>query len=526
MPLKQTLTKALKQALPPKVAMALALRTGQRRKIIDWEAITQCHLSLYPGAEKRTPQNFIPSLFEVYYGKKPANHLVPATRSGYADGFVPYYRGVTKLVLHNFFGRNYGIRDPILFRMVVCDGLRPAWVSSVVLPSDGVHFQNDFLCEENQAQLPEHGTLMVQAFHPRIKTLVSQLRFFAFYSDPQKGSVCGIHSMPIPESGLGAPFRPAHRSFARAQGKVYYHTCLNAHTPLAAIPTADENFSRWEADGLTGPAGFITMDNSDGPPWAVWHDGPDSHRLAAAPSPRKLGTVKTGFLVPDFSRHAPVVLVSAAQVGFLPEKITIRAMDPQGNLLAEKNVAPGLDPYFVDLREVFAGASLQGSVSFIFDFGRDRGEFEKYPVGMLHIYYRSPQGFSDQLHSENTIGFSSDPVPKMKAYRCRKFAPLLADPSYTFTYAIINVGGENNNSDTEIKLRLSTDAGSEFVLMHPILPNGITPIDGDFLLKTIASAIRHAAVVQIEHERTNYAASWYCVNRKTGHLGGDHFSGG
>jgi hypothetical protein len=78
-----------------------------------------------------------------------------------------------------------------------------------------------------------------------------------------------------------------------------------------------------------------------------------------------------------------------------------------------------------------------------------------------------------------------------------------------------------------VTIRVFTDKGSEHLAQFKVRTDGITNIRQDEVLKIVGqSNILQTAIVQIEAETTNYNATWYAVDKRTGHIATDHFTGG
>ncbi len=294
------------------------------------------------------------------------------------------------------------------------------------------------------------------------------------------------------------------------------HVCMDIRSKLARFDTRMP---------IPGSGAYITLENTSGSPIAVWHDGSTTHLEESFSSIKNLGKCKTAFSIPDFSVHAPIVFVSTSQVGFKVDRIRFEAYRDNVELLAQEDVLISSDNDSVDLQEVFAKYKISGLVSVVATFSRDLSEFKSMPACYLHLFYRSGSMYGDQVHSHFTVGYKNDPFPRFGSYRCRKSAPFINDDRLSFIYSIVNVGGIGPNPDNLIKVRILTDTGAERVVHHTLPENGIYHIFGHEILKAIEHEIKRAAIVQLEHETTNFNASWFVLENKSNHLGVDHFSG-
>lgn len=518
-----------KKYSPPFVTNFLYEKILGYHRVIDRAALMNFHQKQFSSGGVVSKASFLSKLFNYLYEQHDINLIIPALDVPCAQSFVPYYRGVTKALVYNFFSRNYGIRDPILFRFCIFSDSKPVWLCNQILKADQVYLFDASESQKNLDHLPRFGSLLVQAFHPRICTPNEQLRYFAIYHDQQQGLVSGTHSLQLPDRGIAKNWQPSFRAFSPVSNDIYLSTFNSVHLDAVSMPpqgSLNGSLSRISVrEPLIGANSYYSIDHNQSPT-SIWHDGPVPHWAPVSEYKKSIGTLKTALFVPDFESHAPVILFSYSQIGFEVKKLTISAFDGERKLVGNEVVKIDSENQSIDLKHVFGHYQLKGPHSFIVDFLRDIGEFQVLPVCYLHVYYRSGTRFGDQVHTENTIGYDNDPFRRHKSYRCRKFAPLLCTPDLRFIYCIYNVGGVIHNPERTVKIRIISDRETERVLHFPVGAESISCIEGETLLKEIDQQIDKAAIVQLEHETTNFSATWFAINTKTRHLGVDHFTGG
>ena len=514
---------AIARTLGPDVFGTLAARLN-REPAFDRASTARRQLESHQGARTVSREKLTASLLDAGYSASDPNLIVPDQGVPSAYSFVPYYKGITRIVLFNFFRINYGIRDPVLFRISVLDGRTVVACEQRLLSADAVVDIPDPAARFGN--LPVHGSIVLEAFHPRVETPGGQLRYFVFYRDDTSGSISGVHSMVFAPSGLTPLASPSYRAFGLGDVAHRYHSPTRSRSPLVCSANRGE-IGRLISDSAVAIPGYMTAETAAGIPVAVWHDGPTPHFVREAGEKRAVAPPYTAFFVPDFRAHAPLLLVSASQIGFPAKRLTVHLIGAGDAAVASRNVELGSDPASVDLAEVFSSDGISGPVSVVVEFDRDIGEFSSMPACYLHIYYRAPGGWSDQVHSHNTIGYAEDPFRTARPYRCRKFAPLLSDPALEFHYSIINIGpGRRPLRDTTIRVRLFTDTGEEHVWSEQLSPQGITNFSAKNLLDARGVKSGGAAIVHFEHESTNFNGAWYAWDRVSGHLAVDHLTGG
>jgi len=512
----------------------------------DKDIFTQHHIEKYKS-KKVFPSNFIGSIFEIYYGGLDPNSIAPAGDVNNASSFVPYRRGLTSIILYNFFKTNYGIRDPVLFRLSIVSEGKVYWTNQYLLAGDEIKKIADPCLEFNIDNFPEQGAAVVEAFHPRIKTLENQYRFFGFYENKTAGTLAGVHSAGLPKRKVTRLEPASHRSFsAAAEVETNYNSLLHSALPMYNVSAADKgklskmqiscDVPSMETQLLSGikscrtSFGYITIN----PPGqkdkvsAIWHEGPDSHLVQEADIKKEICPCVQAFFIPDFSVNAPLVLVTKQQIGFQPDHLTFRVLTEGGDTVAEREVDLNGDEEeaCLDLAQIFKDDEIKGPVNVIVDFHEDTGSFSSNPTCYLHILYRSANGYADQCHTHRTSGYWNDPFRSNRSYRCRKFAPLIKSEDLSFVYSIVNVGGNGPNKDDSVNVRVITDQKGEFVLNFEVATDGVTNIRGDDILESVGERIDEFAIVQLEHETTNYNGNWLAINKETKHIAVDHFTGG
>lgn len=508
-----------------KRAFARWIESAGRTQELDLSKAGKWQFKHNPGSQFVSAQALTSKLFAAYYGEDSVDAIVPDHSVPSVHSYVPYYRGYTSTLIHNFFKINYGIKDPVLFRLSIFCEREVFWTQQFLLPGDGVSFIED--PARRITALPQTGTLVVEAFHSRIATPASQLRFFVLYRDEGNRLVSGVHSMPVKSaSGWHALGQPSYRGFGEARGA--YEYCHAVSPPAPLMPTAGERLLRkLRCQNPVPMGGFIVGKSANAGPASVWHDGTTPQRLSVATNTRSVGKSYTSFHIPRFEHHAPYVLVSSAEVGFQPRSATIRIVPEGADAAAEQSISIDYDNFTIDLSELFANTKLTGPVNVAVEFDRDIGDFTELPQNMLHVYFRSPAGLADQAASYNSLGYFDDPFRKKRSYRCRKFAPYVSDPNLQFTYSIMNLGSDGKSlRDSTVRIRIYTDSGSEHLMLRKLSPALITNMPAEEILGSSGANIHNAAVILIEHDTINFAGSWYVADRNSGHLAVDHFTGG
>jgi hypothetical protein len=485
-------------------------------------------LKQHPLARVIPASKILPAFFKIYYGNCSPDEIVPDESTPFASAHVPFSRGRTNLLFFNFLQRNYGIRDPLLIRLSIMRGEEFFWSKQYLFTPNEVKYITNLGSEADTDVLPEQGIVLLEAFHPRIKTPGNEFRFFVFFRDGKKGLLSGVHSIPAPLQSYVQRQSLCYRGYI-PQGNYAYLSNFADPRQEIEISGPQELFSAAKTkDPLKGANGFCIIHDGDGAPFALWHDNCTSamstvkHTLSADKKPQNC---VTAFYIPDFKLNAPLIRVSAEEVGFPVESMTLKIHLESGEMIGQKTIHLVEDKSGFDLAKIFEDINIEGGVYCVADFHRDQNEFTHRPAMHLHVYYRGPNHLADQSHSQYSNGLRNDSDPQPRSYRCLKMAPLFKNLRSVF--AVVTAGGNQKNPDNTITLRVFTDMGTEHVFnKYPLsVSDGVSIIHGDNLLKEIGQNICEAAVVWFEHQTSNYSGLWYAIDRDTGHLATDHFTG-
>ena len=228
--LKRGIFNLVAKCTSKKAAASILVKSGSRQWYMEPDALIQFHLKQYPDAKIVNKEEIVSAVFSAFYEKTAVSHIIPNADIPHSQSYLPSFKCINRLVFFNFFGRNYGIRDPILYRLIHLQEGQPLFVRNFVLPADGVKsvVLNDLFPEI--VNVP--GTFALQAFHPRMKTIGNQLRFFGLFQDNIQGTLSGVHSMPLPKDYVVGMTKPSLRSFAPKVANTFFHTCQENGIPM------------------------------------------------------------------------------------------------------------------------------------------------------------------------------------------------------------------------------------------------------------------------------------------------------
>jgi hypothetical protein len=464
-------------------------------------------------------------LFEAYYGRRLADAVSVGEDTPWLHSYVPFVRGQTHVIAYNFLRDNYNLRDPVLLRVwVTGPGIldSPRVLNRIFASDEVVHFepdQLDALVEFDGAL----GSVHLQLLHPRVATANGEFRFLAYYHAPGAGCA-GIHSLGA--RGLHYLGSSFGSRAVLADGRIH-HAVDPVHVQQVHAALEGDLLSRTRsiAHPLKGPAFFVSTD-AHCRISAVWHDSDMTQTLLRRPVPEPICPIRQVFPVVDFPTGAPTVWVDPGQIGFAPARLRFIAHDAGGHVLADRTSEPGAMPGVIKLAELFSDASRSRLAYIVTDFGADHGQFEVPALAYLQLWYPGSHGAGDQVHSQITPSYWTDPLAEPVPYRCRKFAPWSADARLEWRYAIANIGGVGGNRDESVRFRICTDDRRERVIDLPVPDERVAWFDGTDLIRECGLDGARSAIVQIEAETTNFNAFWLVSDRQSGAHGIDHFTGG
>jgi len=488
----------------------------------DLESVNRHHRERHGVTSEIPPNELIESIFSIYYGRADAQSIVPTVDTPASRSFIPYTKGATSAIVFNFFRMNYGIRDPILYRISIIHDETVYFSSQFLLPGNGVKLVQDPATEASSEDLPANGILLVEAFHPRIRTRMNELRYFGLYAG--SGSICGVHSFYF-NTGRFVEFNhPGTRAFGPKTKTAEYYDHFGRVNDLTT--DAAHGLGHFRASLPTLAPGFVGVRSALRALSAVWHDNIAGTLVPPANAPEEKERCVQALYIPNFKLNAPLLLAHEREIGYRPNKMTLTLRNSSGGLLGEVHHEQGRAVDTIDTRRLFSGLDFDGPAFLYIDLGRDVGDFQSRPVNFLQIYYTCGDGLADQVHSHMTFGVHNDVDSKNRSYRCRKFAPYIRDENYRWEYSLVNFSGGPANKDADVSVRVMTDTGREAVFSHSLPTQGIGVIKGDSIVNAVEGDISKCAIVQIEHETTNYNGSWHVTDIRSGHVGTDHFSGG
>ena len=502
------------------------------KKIFNPRNFETAYLKNYPSTKIIPADELLPELFKVYYGVKTVDQISPEIGTPCAFAYVPYYHGKTKLLMFNFFSRNYGIRDPLLIRVSLIKGSKICSIKQSIFAPDQVYLE-EFL-DTNNDDVCQFGTALVEIFHPRIKTQNDQFRFFVIFRDQNEGKISGVHSMGFNKLKIHQKqLNTGYRSYTPSQTQAHYFDMTEPRMPLVSDNKQNGELLLYAnlKQSYYYTLGYLCLEDDANSPSGIWHDNLENNTVNVCSNKFQSGTnspCMTAFYVPDFQHNAPVALISSHEIGFQPESLLIRAFYESGELITERSIEVKSDPDSIDLAKVFSEDSIEGSTFFVVNFGRELMEFENAPPCSLSLYYGCGRRFADQVHSltSHYIGYQQELRPNPKSYRMRKMAPFFKEDGLKFAYSIVTAN-LRKISEVTVNLRVFTDMGTEHVFnRYPLLNDGVAVIHGDSLMETIDSNIEQSAVIWFEHQTLNFNGAWFAIDKNTGHVGVDHFTGG
>lgn len=465
------------------------------------------------------------AIFKAYYQQiDPAEIYVPDDMAR-LHSYVPYVRGQSHVVAFNFLRRNYNLRDPVLLRVWVtgADAPQSKQVHQRIFPSDAViHLDPIFWDSMTDFEGPL-GQIHVQVVHPKAFTTNGEFRFFSYYQN-QRGPCAAVHSLGA--QGLKW-LGPSLGSRAVLSLDRLHHAVdplqVRRINPISSTPTLSPTAAADHT--LKGPS-FLVSTNDHFEVSAVWHDSDYVQTLRPSDSPRTLCPIRQVFPVLQFPEGLPRAWVDPGQIGFAPTAIEFKAYDHQGRPLAKCTWRPLNLPAVVDLQHLFQDSPACTMAYVVADFGADHGDFDSPALAYLQLWYPGREGSGDQVHSQITPSFWTDPAGVPASYRCRKFAPWVRDPALRWHFGVINLGGVGGNRDTHVQVRIFTDDGQERITRHTVPDEQLTWIDPQSLMDACGLQQSQSAVFQIESETTNFNAYWMVANPASGTHAIDHFTGG
>ena len=188
------------------VTYAKSIASRMMGRSVLWDIESKILAQMANSDTVKDDQSFSGLLNDYYNSGKTPNFAIRGDADSASISSVPYFPGTTELLIYNFFGSNYALRDPILFRITLIIENEPISTRQIILGSNEIKWVEDvdtFLNIKNTQTEP--GVILVSAHHPRISTRNREFRFFGLCRSSQ--GLAGCHSMPagvksLPKGGV------------------------------------------------------------------------------------------------------------------------------------------------------------------------------------------------------------------------------------------------------------------------------------------------------------------------------------
>lgn len=467
--------------------------------------------------------NFEEIIYKAYYGFIDINEYNLDLGVNRGAGYVPFKYGSTQLIIFNFLRINYSIKDPAFFRIsIIFEGKLVYQKNFIVAANSILSLDNKYFDKiDDLTNNKSLGIAVVEVYHPKLKLQNNLFRFLALYNNGIE--LAGIHSISISNQ--------ISRKYLgnRALGFVnegYYYVSTN-DIIYSYIYNNEDDLNLMSGDIEIGIPGFIVKTNKNSDISSVWHDC-DKHFSMLTPTVfnKRYGNIRQGFTLPDVESEVFIV-IRKEQIGFLPKKIKLDLYSKKNNIRESLIFDINKNNSYIHLTKKYFSKKHSGPVSIIADFGKDHGEFKGNATNYLFLYYKSPDGFTDHVHSQISSGFYMENEKIFSSFRCRKFGLLIKKKGFESQYSIINDGGLYPNKDNRVKIRIFTDKDNEFVFSKKLKKKIVNIITSDEIFKFIGkNSISKVGIVQIENDFTNYNGNWIIYNKINGKIAVDHLTGG
>ena len=494
------------------------LLIGLKKKVPFFEPSNiDLHYINKGSSKSLTPENYLKIIYQRFYNGQSVEDLVPSEDLNFCESWVPYQKGKTHLGLYNLYHNNYGIKDPLYTRISVISHEKVLNSKSFILKPKEAKLIDVSTLFDN-----EDGSLLVQVFHPRVKVILNQFRYFGFYGDEKGNILSGVHSMPIPSrKGYIGLNKPKFRSYSWKESQTQYESFSEHNIP----GVINEEFGYFETQKDLKGIGYITIKDKDQNITSIWHDGPTPHSNKISDQQgEQIGKVKTSTFVPDFKLNAPHIFIHEDQVGLKSKEfeITLFKENPDSPI-AKKSFTFDGKFITIDTSKVSEFGSIEGSINIAVHFKEDLSQFQSVPNFYCHFYFTNKGHPSDQVHSQATFGYKNNPFKSLNKFRCNKFAPAVINSKHSNFYSISNIGPNKENAAKDLKVRVYSSEGKEYITYLSVPAKGLLNFSFDELGLNIENGY---ATVIIEDEYTNYNANWFVLNKETGSVATDHFTGG
>lgn len=459
---------------------------------------------------------------------------------------LPYYTDSQLLIFaNNFFPVNYSLRQPILVqysvidafgKVLFCDSSTIAPYSQKILKipahidgseaSDCFAYIQCFSLRLNPNHGANDGYYRVHGFYPKGKGASSSYSI--------------VHSMPytrhqaminiVQHNVFYKSTRGVLPSSFSGSASISTYQIRDSHSYPSGRQVLEKDADSYVFKSKTKLMGFFAARNKDFKGISgIWHDGP-VHYIKERSNDSNAQRVNrlTGFYVPSLKQNAPFMVIDNQTLGFngpcnLSICISMQSREIKIPITYNGGVMIIDSQKYVRTDQYDEPASVY--ISFL---GIKPSQSERLVVNF--ILRDSGKLIGDSSHSVH--GFSSVRPPGEHPGGMVIWSPYVKSANsspLTWHFCLHNLFAPEDTPSGNIKIRICTDRGFEFVHNIHSLPPGKNFLITDKELDSLtgfASCLDETAVIQFESRKSCIQGSFFVVSETGCTVGVDHLTGG
>ncbi len=441
-------------------------------------------------------------------------------------GWVPYIDGKTKLVIYNFFGKNYSIRRNVIVRISVCNEFGVISQKTISLPPSQTHVE-DFSCSFNLKDSNKANIAVVDIHHSRINTNHGfhdgHLRFWGAYLDNEGQYTSTIHSMPMPFSkGIHKKFILSRSFSTSEQPNSSYHFSLVKNVNLL-----DEKIGSPPGHVIKqnkGFYGFNVITDDQGGITGVWHNARNDYRqYHPSDSPHKVIeiVVENSFWIPPIKDIVTTIFIDPYETQIPTQEIQVDFYEGSDHL-ARLNKTIDNNCFSVSLEDI--GGFRKSGIICIIKFLEEEDDFSAY----AHICYEVEGIQSDLVHMNNSSASNilNNNIKNLdNGKSALKFMHFPISNKNLYQSWILVHNEDTCYGNNKFCLRIINSQGEDKNVHYFQFKEKeiIRIID---LNKLVDINTNGHYIAQIESQCANYNGAVLTYNKHTFHISAEHLTGG
>ena len=412
-------------------------------------------------------------------------------------GWIPNLKNKTKIIIFNFFSLNYSIREEIESNIYLIKDKK-------IVDKFNFYLKADEIKEYSPSEIFKNDngdTIIVELISNKIKKNHGghdgHFRFWGKYVDNTGNSRAISHSMPLSYNDL---FGQISEKYSRN-----YYLKLNEKENTVNFYPGGSLKTQNDKKLVYG----FNMIISEDKPKSIWHLSPPNNSNNEC-------ILTQGFYCPKSIEIDPIIILDPNETGIKNNEVEFFIVKNNEIKFKKKKIIDGL------VQEKISSLFQQIENDYCFFI-----KFKSLGISHAHVHYSDGKDLFDQVHMHETNWEIKEnmffPRDLKKNRNCRKFFCFDLENNYLENYIIVHNEKVENRLTNNLKIRLFAN-GKENLFNLKLRPN--KPIETIKVKEIFQNVSSKNTLIQIESGDYNFHATGLILNKLTGIVSTDHFTGG